>query len=103
MPLLSKFSSKVAEKPMVGTFGVVLHHLRVKFVKFSLKVPLLPLYNWPWFTSQANTKFKIPLFFVQSPASLYKEAVLPFFGTELAVYTYKSVAGPGWRKEAVHI
>ena len=45
MPLLSKFSSKVAEKPMVGTFGVVLHHLRVKFVKFSLKVPLLPLCN----------------------------------------------------------
>ena len=45
MLLLSKFSSKVAEKPMVGTSRVVLHHLRVKFVKFSLKVPLLPLYN----------------------------------------------------------
>ena len=45
MPQLSEFSRKVAEKPMAGTFGVVLHHLRVKFVKFSLKVPLLPLAN----------------------------------------------------------
>ena len=36
-------------------------------------------------------KIQNPALFVQSAASLYREAVLPFLGTEQAVYIYKSV------------